>query len=1497
MTRRRALWLALALVVLVVAGLTTAALLHLSSLVRHVALWQLQSATGRPVTIGSLELSLADGRLSVRGLRIADRDGGLLAELGRLDGRFHPWSLLRGRVWIQDLALADGHVRIVRTGPGRFNISDLLERPGSSGAPDLTIDHLALTGGRVTLEDRMLQPARTWRADDLRVDARNLTTRGRQGTVVAFAGVAGALLTARADDVQLAPLHLRAHLNVRDLDLRLVALYLPGDGPLRLARGGLSAAVTLVADAKDGTQLDAEAVVEEVALRRPGTTEDAVTAPRLDILVRELRQRPGGIALRYASLGGDVTVLDPTQTPPRRLTFSDLTVTAGDLEQPMKGPAQVAAHANIPGGGEVDITGTAGAVPRRADLRVRARGLELASLARYLPLEGRLTGTATADVRVVATHDTALALSVTGDATLDRPALGDGSRTLVGATRVRAGALQYRWPSSVTVAQLTLMQPSLTVERAADGTIGLTSLLRAPAAPTAAARPAAPPDTSPDVRIAALAIDDGRVVVTDAARRTRVEVSRLAARARDVSWPGRGPAGLELSASVAGADVSARGTLDLAQRQGDLDVGLRVADLATLQPWLPIAGRVRGALSRADLRVHGRRAEALTLTVTGSATLTRLALADGDRPVAGAARVAVSGLEYTWPATLRVADLTLTEPSVTVERDAAGAVNLAALVHPTSAPPAEGAAPEPARPAPDIAIGRARIEDGRATLADAASGGSAQVTGISFTGQDITWPARGTSRVRLTAAVAGGRVTARGTVDGAQKSGEIALTLRNADLAALQSWLPIVGRVRGAADADVTATVGIEPFSLALRGSVGAADIALLDSRRPLLTVGRVDATGIDLQWPGRLAIDQLRVNTPWAQIDRTPEGELSLRAIFRRRPGRAEAPAPTAAPAAAGLVPGMELSVREALFENGGTNIVDDAVEPAARFEIRGSRLALRNLTWPSQGPAQVQLSTPMPGSGTLKAQGTFSIEPTQLQLEAELDRIDLAPGRPYLPIDARVSGRLTGRARVDGSFGDTVTLVIDGDVAVERFALGDADRRLATAQHAELAGFRYRYPTSIRVRQVALRKPWALVERNADGTLEVVSLLTRRRAVAPAPPGAAAGTTPAPAPAPAPPARVRVAIDTLRLDEGFLRFVDRTTTPDYAEELSGITLVAEGVGTNPRRHGTVDLRGTLASGTPLTVAGQISSFTGPLFLDLTVGVKDFPVPRLNPYLDRLSSWIARQGILTASLHYKLDGDELEANNEIQITGLELDQGGRGNEVQRRIGLPLGMLVPLLKNQQGEIQLTIPVRGRLSSPDFHYGDAVWTALRGLAIKLVSLPFSWVGQMRYTEDARIESIQVFPVPFQTATATPTAFGGDQIRRLATFLTEQPAIRLRLRPVTTVADVAALRRQALDARLAGAGADPAARRQAAVALYTELFPRRQPPAGDEALLEELTRETPTPPRALRALATERTAAIRDGLARGGIAADRLEPAESRAAVEGEGDPRVEFEIVR
>src|SRR4029078_972607 len=97
------------------------------------------------------------------------------------------------------------------------------------------------------------------------------------------------------------------------------------------------------------------------------------------------------------------------------------------------------------------------------------------------------------------------------------------------------------------------------------------------------------------------------------------------------------------------------------------------------------------------------------------------------------------------------------------------------------------------------------------------------------------------------------------------------------------------------------------------------------------------------------------------------------------------------------------------------------------------------------------VALSTPMPGGGTLKGRGTFRIEPTKLALDAELDQGDPAPGRPYRPLSARVAGKLTGKAKINGTFGDTITLVVDGDAAVDRLRRGAHGRTRVDTRERE--------------------------------------------------------------------------------------------------------------------------------------------------------------------------------------------------------------------------------------------------------------------------------------------------------------------------------------------------------------------------------------------------------------------------------------------------------------
>ena len=68
-----------------------------------------------------------------------------------------------------------------------------------------------------------------------------------------------------------------------------------------------------------------------------------------------------------------------------------------------------------------------------------------------------------------------------------------------------------------------------------------------------------------------------------------------------------------------------------------------------------------------------------------------------------------------------------------------------------------------------------------------------------------------------------------------------------------------------------------------------------------------------------------------------------------------------------------------------------------------------------------------------------------------------------------------------------------------------------------------------------------------------------------------------------------------------------------------------------------------------------------------------------------------------------------------------------------------------VLKDRAGDIHVNVPVGGSLSAPEFHYGEAVWAAIRNMAIRLVALPFSLIGKLFFTEDSRIASVAIDPV--------------------------------------------------------------------------------------------------------------------------------------------------------
>jgi hypothetical protein len=866
----------------------------------------------------------------------------------------------------------------------------------------------------------------------------------------------------------------------------------------------------------------------------------------------------------------------------------------------------------------------------------------------------------------------------------------------------------------------------------------------------------------------------------------------------------------------------------------------------------------------------------------------------------------VAGLDYAWPATATIERVHMQKSWVMVERRPDGSVPLRELftvARPRAGAPAAAAPPpDPSSAAPppaaaseagkaiSVTVRESVFEDGAATIVDAAVSPTAriEVAGVRLVARDFTWPARGPIPVRLEMPTPGsGRLTASGQLDVAARRLEMQVTPRDVDVAPVEPYLPLRGHIAGKASGDLQVKAALDPLAIAATGTASLADLALADETRPLATAARVEATGVEYAWPATAAIDRVRVDKPWARIERAADGTFPIRALLEPR-ASPDATAPARGSAPAGPARRLDLRVRRGTVEDGALTIVDSAVSPPARAEIKGARLVVRNLAWPAREATDVRLRAATGTGGAVDARGQVRLDTQALDMHLVLTQLDLATAQAFLPSRGTLAGKLDAELQVKGTLAP-LAVAATGRLAVDDTIFGDGQRMLAYIKRVDVSGLDADWPRRVAMERVAIDKPWALVERDADGSLPLLALL---RPSAPAPASAAPGGRPT-APRPALPT---VAVGALSVEEGFIRFVDRTTTPAFTEEASRITVTGRGLGTAPDARGRLDVGGQLTGGAPFEVKSTLGALGSPLNFDLQGKLTDFPLSRVNPYSNKLIGWIARRGAFGTTVRYRVVNDQLEATNEVVLGQPEFAPARRGDAVRERVGVPFGLLISLLKDARGEVHLTVPISGNLASRKFDMTEAFWEAVRTTAISVMALPVSWVGKIFYTEDARVETIRIWPVYFEPGTARFAKGFDKHAERLAGFLREAPGVTLTMKPILTVDDVTALKRDAVRRRIEAAAASPGGAGAAAARLFAERYPGRPAPEGLDAIVAELAKAEPNPEAAARALVSQRMDVTRSRLlAQGGVDPARLRTTEGVVPVEGSGLGRVEFEI--
>jgi hypothetical protein len=373
----------------------------------------------------------------------------------------------------------------------------------------------------------------------------------------------------------------------------------------------------------------------------------------------------------------------------------------------------------------------------------------------------------------------------------------------------------------------------------------------------------------------------------------------------------------------------------------------------------------------------------------------------------------------------------------------------------------------------------------------------------------------------------------------------------------------------------------------------------------------------------------------------------------------------------------------------------------------------------------------------------------------------------------------------------------------------------------------------------------------------------------------------------------------------DGYTRFIDRTTSPPFSQDVSRLNLTLRDLSNIFGRaaHTTLSAQALLGTDGALDLRGELSGIGEALRADLIVELRDYSLSTANPYAENLTSWVIQRGKLQAKIHYRIEGDRITAEHDLDFKGLRVSKSGANDQAQHKIGVPLGLAVALLKDSHGDIDFSIPLKGSLADRSFNWGDAMWEGVKQVITKVLLAPFHAIGRMFTGSEQSAEKLEVNPVTFASGSAVVAPEMETQLTHVADFLRRSPAIKLALSSVVSSSDAQSVKMQAVTARVQDfrRGHDLPDLDTALAAYYKEQLPGVAPPPTVDEQLVLLADREPSPAKPLADLAERRLAAARERLVTvEGIPAERLAlpaaapSAESPPAESGEG--RVEFTIV-
>ncbi|MBB6521058.1 DUF748 domain-containing protein [Pseudoteredinibacter isoporae] len=210
----------------------------------------------------------------------------------------------------------------------------------------------------------------------------------------------------------------------------------------------------------------------------------------------------------------------------------------------------------------------------------------------------------------------------------------------------------------------------------------------------------------------------------------------------------------------------------------------------------------------------------------------------------------------------------------------------------------------------------------------------------------------------------------------------------------------------------------------------------------------------------------------------------------------------------------------------------------------------------------------------------------------------------------------------------------------------------------------------------------------------------------------------------------------------------------------------------------------------------GAIKPLAENMALQAKLKLEHIKLVTFSPYIEKQTGYFIHTGQLSLDSQGQLDGKELQSKNQIDLRSIELERvsADKADQVDQSISMPLDSALGLLRDDNGDVRLELPVDGNIDSPEFGSGDILKQvssrALREASVAYLKYAFQPYGTLisvgSWLSD-QAQKIRLDSLAFDNGQTELSEQQKEYLQKLGELLQKKEQLRVRACPVISASE--------------------------------------------------------------------------------------------------------------